>query len=125
MATVADWMGRPYDLQANADRRAVAAFAVSLESPLTPGDIADGWTDELRLSTGDAICRVLADLEKGWGDQAEHESRHMMRALNRVGISAWSEGPLSQSASEAISALGRLRPALGEGSHVIKGRLRP
>jgi hypothetical protein len=92
-------------------RMTVEEFAVALEEPLDPRDIADGWSEEARLASVVAVRRVLADLDRGWGEDADYSSRHLLRALDHWGIAAEAEGRLSRSAEAAQSALIRLRPA--------------
>ncbi len=87
------------------DRETIEAFGLALEWPLGEADIADGWT-EARLSSADAIRRVLVDLDNGWGDQAENASHHLVRALDFWGVSS---GRLFQAAAGTQVALIRLR----------------
>jgi hypothetical protein len=92
------------------DRAKVETFALELEQPLASNDVVDGWTGEARLASLEAARRVLADLDRGWGEEANHASRHLVRVLDRWGIGARSEARLARSAAAAQSALIRMRP---------------
>lgn len=91
-------------------RHAVEEFAAALDGPLDATDVADGWSEEARVACAVAIGRVLADLDNGWGEDADYASHHLVRALDHWGIGAWSTGHLARSAEAAQAALIRLRP---------------
>lgn len=92
-------------------RRTVENFAVAVEEPLDATDLVDGWSEEARIASVAAMRRVLADLDRGWGEDADYASHHLVRALDHWGIGALSEGRLARSAEAAQAALIRLRPA--------------
>jgi hypothetical protein len=92
------------------DRQAVRDFAAGLAEPLQAEDRADGRTEEARSASLDAMDKVLADLDSGWGEHADYASHHLVRTLDHWGVSAWSAGPLAEAAAQAQQALIRLRP---------------
>lgn len=65
-------------------RTVVDDFAAVLRRPchLTETDVAHGWSENTRAVSVTAIGRVLADLDRGWGEEAEYASHQLVRALD-------------------------------------------
>ena len=74
-------------------------------------DLVDGWTPAARSDWLESISQVMADLDGGWGEHAEHASRFLVQDLkDRWGISIdWGLGRLTRMTESAQEALIRLR----------------
>jgi hypothetical protein len=89
---------------------AVEMLSLALALPLSPPEMTDGWTEDVRIAFVEQVARVRADIHRGWGDDAEHASHHLGRVLDSWGIPASGQGRLARLAFDAQVELIQRRP---------------
>jgi hypothetical protein len=63
------------------------------------------------LASVKVVQKVLADLDRGWGEEADYAFHHLARTLDHWGVGARSGGRLARSAIAAQAALIRMQPS--------------